>query len=244
MAGPQRPVHEKETYEIFDSRDFFITADVGSGHGQSRPHDVVRIRRALDETGHGRSPATPSPRYDRSIHDNIIGFQDDFGLEKDGWLEPGGPTETALNLALDAKRAGGKEAMEAVRGPFATMNRDGFQFLPNANRFPDKTHNWLAPYGNKLTDAQRDDAIFSKAVGNRIKRIPANDPTPHMNRPNPIAPPGEKRVRRARNGERAGAKSRANPGSSGTRGNSQANAVKGGTEIPCAVQTSGAGIRR
>jgi hypothetical protein len=34
-------------------------------------------------------------RYDQSIHDNIIGFQDDFGLEKDGYLRFGGPTETA-----------------------------------------------------------------------------------------------------------------------------------------------------
>ncbi|NQU72454.1 MAG: peptidoglycan-binding protein, partial [Rhodospirillales bacterium] len=69
---------------MFDSSDFFITGDVGSGQGQSRPHDVVRIRRALNETGHGRSPDTPSERYDKSIHDNIIGFQDDFGLEQDG----------------------------------------------------------------------------------------------------------------------------------------------------------------
>jgi hypothetical protein len=59
---------------MLDSSDFFITGDVGSGRGQSRPNDVVRIRRALNETGHGRSPDNPSTRYDKSIHDNIIGF--------------------------------------------------------------------------------------------------------------------------------------------------------------------------
>lgn len=100
---------------MFDSSDFYLTASVGSQYGGSRPHDVVRIRRALDETGYGRSPDNPSTRYDRSIYDNIVGFQDDFGLKKDGYLKSGGPTETALNLALDARRAGGKDAIPRRR---------------------------------------------------------------------------------------------------------------------------------
>ncbi len=79
-------------------------------------------------------------RYDKSIHDNIIGFQDDFGLEQDGWLRSGGPTETALQLALDARRDGGDAGMEAFREPFAAFNRDGFQFLPDLSRSTDRTH--------------------------------------------------------------------------------------------------------
>ena len=126
---------------MLNSSDFFITTDVGSGRGQSRPHDVVRIRRALNETGYGPSPANPSTRYDKSIHDNIVGFQDDFGLKKDGWLKSGGQTETAMSLALDAKRDGGKDGMHAFREPFAAMNRDGFKFLPDTSRSSDKTHN-------------------------------------------------------------------------------------------------------
>ncbi len=69
----------------------FLPGNVGSGH--SRANDVVRIRKALHETGYGRSPQTPSPVYDSSIRSNIVGFQEDFGLKPDGFLAPGGPTE-------------------------------------------------------------------------------------------------------------------------------------------------------
>ena len=173
---------------MFDSSDFFITADVGSSHGQSRPHDVVRIRRALNETGHGRSPDNPSTRYDKSIHDNIIEFQDDFGLEQDGWLRSGDPTETALQLALDARRDGGDAGMEAFREPFAAFNRDGFQFLPDRSRSSDRTHGWIGPDGNELTDAERDSLLVGKQRGNQFKRLPFNDPAVAFDRPNPIAP--------------------------------------------------------
>lgn len=37
---------------------FRVTRPVGTGH--SRANDVIRIRRALTETGHGFSPRQPS----------------------------------------------------------------------------------------------------------------------------------------------------------------------------------------
>lgn len=166
--------------------EFYIGGNVGSGHSQ--PHDVNRVRNLLDETGYGSAPPVPSGRYDQSTQDYISGFQDDFGLKKDGFMAPGGPTELAMTLALDAKRAGGKEGLDAFREPFAEMNRDGFKYMPDSYSRWERPRGWVDPTGEKMTDTQRDDAIFSKAVGNRIKRIPFNDPTPHMNRPNPIAP--------------------------------------------------------
>jgi hypothetical protein len=43
-------------------------------------------------------------RYEPSTYDNIVGFQDDFGLRKEGFLARGEPTELAMTLAHDAKR--------------------------------------------------------------------------------------------------------------------------------------------
>jgi hypothetical protein len=78
--------------------------------------------------------------------------------------------------------------MEAFREPFAAFNRDGFQFLPDLSRSADRTHGWVGPGGNELTDAERDSLLVGKQRGDQFKRLPFNDPTVEFDRPNPIAP--------------------------------------------------------
>ncbi len=109
--------------------NFHVTATVGTGH--SRENDVKRTRRALNRTGHGRSPPNPSGRYDSSIARNIARLQGDFGLKQDGVIESGGPTASTLDLALDVLQTDGKETLDAVRGPYAALGRAGYRFHPD-----------------------------------------------------------------------------------------------------------------
>ena len=170
---------------MFQTPNLFLTGNVGSGH--SRANDVVRIRKALHETGYGRSPQNPSPVYDSSIRGNIVGFQEDFGLKPDGFLAPGGPTELAMRTALEAKRAGGTEAMEAFRTPFAVLAREGFSFMPDPQDRRAGRPRWVDADGNELPD-QRRDAILGEArrLGD-IKPIRINAFPPHAAEADPLA---------------------------------------------------------
>lgn len=99
---------------------FHVTRPVGTGH--SRANDVIRIRKALTETGHGFSPPEPSGVYDPSVQESIQRFQRDFGLHPDAVIKPGGPTERAIRLVLDAKRT------DERRGEFETTTEDRGEF--------------------------------------------------------------------------------------------------------------------
>lgn len=131
--------------------NFFVSAAVGTGH--SRETDVKRTRRALRKTGHGRSPPTPSGRYDSSIARNIARMQTDFGLEPDGVIESDGPTARTMDMALDVLQTDGRETLEAVRGPYAALGRAGFRFQPDADD-PTAPGTWRDREGNDATDAR------------------------------------------------------------------------------------------
>ena len=111
--------------------EFYVAGNVGSGHTQ--PNDVKRVQRVLDVADQGSAPPVSSGCYDQSTHDNIVGFQDNFGLKQDGFLALGGPTKLAMTLALDAKHADGREGLEAFREPVASFNQDGFKYMPDPN---------------------------------------------------------------------------------------------------------------
>jgi len=70
----------KLSSKFFIRRKHILTSKrINSG---SRPHDVVRIRRALDETGYGRSPDNPSTRYDRSYTTTSSDFRTNSASRK------------------------------------------------------------------------------------------------------------------------------------------------------------------
>ena len=152
--------------------NLFLTGNVGSG--QSRANDVVRIRKALHETGYGRSPQNPSQVYDSSIRSNIMGFQKDFGLKPDGFLAPGGPTELAMSTAIAAKRAGGTEGLEALRAPFAALTRQNFSFVPDPQNRRADNPRWVDADGNEVPDHRRDAILEEARRHGDIKSIRIN----------------------------------------------------------------------
>lgn len=85
------------------------------GTGRSRPNDVIRLRKALRETGHGASPPEPSGTYDASLIRSIERFQRDYGLKEDGIVLPDGPTARMLDIALAAQRQDGDEGQARLR---------------------------------------------------------------------------------------------------------------------------------
>jgi peptidoglycan hydrolase-like protein with peptidoglycan-binding domain len=105
--------------------DFQVGRPGGTGH--SRPGDVIRLRRALNETGHGSSPPDPSEAYDPSLNRAVKRFQGDYGLEEDGIVLPGGPTERMLNLALAAQRQGGDEGQAQLRDVVGAITDAGLK---------------------------------------------------------------------------------------------------------------------
>lgn len=84
--------------------DFEMSLDgtVGSGF-RNDERDVKKAKRALGGLGYMPEDPFDEPsgfideRTDRAIRN----FQDDQDLRVDGWMRPGGPTETALRTALD-----------------------------------------------------------------------------------------------------------------------------------------------
>ncbi len=82
------------------------------GTGQSNKSDVLKIRRALQKTGHGRFPRKPATNVTPGLMQAIEGFQRDFELKRDGIVEPGGPTERAIGLTLAF--TGGDTANDSV----------------------------------------------------------------------------------------------------------------------------------
>lgn len=105
--------------------DFQVGRPVGTGH--SRPNDVIRLRRALNETGHGSSPPDPSEVYDPSLSRTIKRFQSDYGLQQDGIVLPGGPTERMLNIALAAQRQGGDDGQAQLRDVVGAITDAGLK---------------------------------------------------------------------------------------------------------------------
>lgn len=105
---------------------FRVSRPVGrAGHS---PGDVRKLRRALNVTGHMRSPRNPGGQFDRNAHTALTKFQKDWGLKPDALINPGGRTESAVNVALAADRAGGQPAQDAARKTFAALNDAGFTF--------------------------------------------------------------------------------------------------------------------
>ena len=105
--------------------NFQISRPVGTGH--SRPNDVIRLRKALHETGHGSSPPDPSGVYDTSLNNTIKRFQRDYGLEEDGIVTPDSPTARMIDIVLLAQRQGGDEGQAQLRQMVSAIGDAGLK---------------------------------------------------------------------------------------------------------------------
>lgn len=130
--------------------DFALNGSIGTGH--SNKGDVLKLRRALQKTGHGRFPRNPATNVTPGLMDAIEGFQRDFSLKPDGMIAPGGPTEGALRIALTAIDADGQRGLETVRSHFQDRARAGLTYRPDPN--DPIGARWRAPSGALLSDDQ------------------------------------------------------------------------------------------
>jgi len=77
---------------------FGIGGEVGRNHTNGSL-DILSTRRALDLIGSGPSPSgSNKARADSGLFDAVKRFQQKSNLKVDGWMRPGGETETELNL--------------------------------------------------------------------------------------------------------------------------------------------------
>ncbi len=111
--------------------DFGLHGAIGTG--QSNKGDVLKIRRALQKTGHGRFPRNPATNVTPGLMEAIEGFQRDFALKRDSIVESGGPTESAIRIALTALDSGGESGFAAVRDHFQKRADAGLAFRPDPN---------------------------------------------------------------------------------------------------------------
>ena len=111
----------------FHPRAFVAGSSIG--RGRTRAADIRKIRNTLDELGYLSSPPKARLAYTPAIADGIEQAQRDFELKPDGIIDPDGPTEQTLNLALIAKRAGGGDAVASVRDDIIRHNRRGLRLM-------------------------------------------------------------------------------------------------------------------
>lgn len=130
--------------------DFGLHGTIGTG--QSNKADVLKIRRALQKTGHGRFPRKPATNVTPGLMEAIEGFQRDFSLKRDSVVESGGPTEGAIRIALTALDTGGERGFEAVRDHFDKRADAGLTFRPDPN--DPIGARWRDREGALLTDDQ------------------------------------------------------------------------------------------
>ncbi len=151
--------------------DFGLHGSIGTG--QSNRADVLKIRRALQKTGHGRFPRNPATNVTPGLMEAIEGFQRDFSLKRDGVVEPDGPTERAIGLTLAAMETDGERGLGAMRTLFQNRARAGLAFRPG----PDDRAGmmWRDRTGQLLTDDQAEAVTVNAKTrtGNARPTVPA-----------------------------------------------------------------------
>ncbi|SBW12819.1 hypothetical protein KL86APRO_30310 [uncultured Alphaproteobacteria bacterium] len=108
---------------------FGVRAPVG-GDAPLDPDDGARTRGALDHLGYRRKGTGDDPA---ALLDDLRDFQTDNGLDVDGLMNPGGPTEAALGVAL--ARVGATDADTPVVPKGDTTER-ALRSLQETPRYP------------------------------------------------------------------------------------------------------------
>lgn len=80
-------------------------------------------------------------------------FQKGMGLKPDGIVNPGGPTESALNVIAVADKKGGPKLVEAIKPAMRDLSQQGLTFTPDP-RNPDALGMWRDGNGHRV-DAER-----------------------------------------------------------------------------------------
>ena len=132
--------------------DFHVSRPIG--RGTSHPSDMRRLRTALRRTGHGSFPRNAEARMTPGLAEAIKRFQSDFRLETDAVIDPEGPTERALSMAIAALDSGGDGALSDMRETFSRRPQAGLVFRPD----PENTSGglWNDADGNPLADDEAD----------------------------------------------------------------------------------------
>lgn len=79
--------------------------DTVGNNRKNNEDDVKTVRSGLDTLNYKTDEDKAESIFTRSMDSAIKMFQKDEGLEQDGWLRPGGPTETRLNRRLEQTKA-------------------------------------------------------------------------------------------------------------------------------------------
>jgi hypothetical protein len=148
---------------------------VGDGRA-NRPDDVVAVKTALAGLGRYGTDRTraPNPFLDRPLIGAVSAFQKEAGLKQDGWLAPGGETESALTAATAPPAA--QAAGPADPGPAAATEARGA--------------------GDRSTDARTADTETGRRRAVRLAHRPGI--------PRGASPGGIRRFRRLPGGRREG----------------------------------------
>lgn len=80
------------------------------------PGDIINAKTALSQLGYYSSPTSSGiqPWTDDAMFSGIRSFQRDNGLQADGFMRPGGPTEGAINRSLTRASFSGASHYDAT----------------------------------------------------------------------------------------------------------------------------------
>lgn len=121
---------------LFSAISKLINGMVGDQR-ENKPEDVRKVKSALDQLGYFDFRKEPEPHgyITREMDSGIRRYQKERGLRIDGWLKPGGETESALKKDLK-RRVSDEIIVEQLPAPT----------IPGTN-IPDRgiPEDWILP---------------------------------------------------------------------------------------------------
>lgn len=137
-------------------RLFRTRVPIGPGKGSPGQRAWKQIAGIMARAGH------PSERdgFERALPQ----FQQGMGLKPDGIVNPGGPTENALNVIAVADKKGGPKLVDAVRPAFRDLSQQGLSFTPDP-RNPDALGMWRDADGRRLDPDRAGQVLRSAGSG-------------------------------------------------------------------------------
>lgn len=122
-------------------RMFSISSTLGLGNREPRRGVRRKLSDILSLAGH-------APAGD-GVEVAVPAFQKDLGLKSDGIINPGGPTESALNALAVAGQKGGAPMVDAVKPVIRNLSQQGLMFTPDS-RNADALGMWRDTNGGRV----------------------------------------------------------------------------------------------
>lgn len=89
-----------------------------AGNASADEDDVLNVKQRLNALGHYEVPSYGMTRYpDNRLFDGITSFQREQGLTVDGYMQPGGETETRLNQIYRQETTAPQKTLAKFFGP-------------------------------------------------------------------------------------------------------------------------------